>query len=51
MILQFHPAAEQEVAAAVRVGETRSFGLGREWCRRFDVSLRCFATYRILASA
>jgi len=30
MILQFHPAAEQEVAAAVRVGETRGFGLGRE---------------------
>jgi hypothetical protein len=26
----FHPAAEQEVAAALKVGEERGFGLGRE---------------------
>jgi hypothetical protein len=26
----FHPEAEQEVAAALRVGEERGFGLGRE---------------------
>jgi hypothetical protein len=26
----FHPAAEQEVAAALKVGEERGAGLGRE---------------------
>ena len=26
----FHPAAEQEVAAALKIGEERGFGLGRE---------------------
>lgn len=26
----FHPEAEQEVAAALKVGEERGFGLGRE---------------------
>jgi hypothetical protein len=26
----FHPAAEQEVAAALKVGEERGIGLGRE---------------------
>lgn len=26
----FHPAAEQEIAAALKVGEERGFGLGRE---------------------
>jgi hypothetical protein len=26
----FHPVAEQEVAAALKVGEQRGFGLGRE---------------------
>jgi plasmid stabilization system protein ParE len=30
MRLLFHPAAEQEVAAALKVGEERGFGLGRE---------------------
>jgi hypothetical protein len=26
----FHPAAEQEIAAALKVGEERGIGLGRE---------------------
>jgi plasmid stabilization system protein ParE len=26
----FHPVAEQEIAAALKVGEERGFGLGRE---------------------
>ena len=30
MKVEFHPAAEQELAAAVTLGEQRSAGLGRE---------------------
>jgi hypothetical protein len=48
----FHPEAEQEVAAALKVGEERGFGLGRELIQeiRRVSALLCFAMCRILGS-
>lgn len=36
----FHPAAEQEVAAALKVGEERGSGLGRELIQRNSTRYR-----------
>ena len=46
----FHPAAEQEVAAALKIGEERGFGLGRELVQEFVAFPLCSASHQLSGS-